>query len=142
MKGRTYRYFSGEALFPFGFGLSYADFDYISALTDRTVYSQGENIHLTVELKNTSKVVGTEVVQVYCDYPISGESIPKKSLVAFARIEVLPDSLQSMEIVIPMDNLKLWDSQLNDYQIAKGTYHLFIGSSSQDVQMTKTIEIR
>jgi len=142
MKSRTYRYFSGKALFPFGFGLSYADFNYESALTDQTVYSQGENIHLTVKLKNTSKVVGTEVVQVYCDYPVSGESIPKKSLVAFARIEVLPDSLQSADLLIPMDNFKLWDSQLNDYQIAKGTYHLYIGSSSQDVQMTKTIEIR
>ncbi|PIY34240.1 MAG: beta-glucosidase, partial [Bacteroidetes bacterium CG_4_10_14_3_um_filter_42_6] len=61
MKSRTYRYFSGKALFPFGFGLSYADFNYESALTDQTVYSQGENIHLTVKLKNTSKVVGTEV---------------------------------------------------------------------------------
>jgi len=142
MQGRTYRYFSGETLFPFGYGLSYADFEYISATSNRTEYEAGEEILLTVTIKNTSVLKGAEVVQVYCDYPISGDAAPNKSLIAFARVEILPYSVQSVDFVIPIENFRLWDGNLNDYQVSKGTYHLMVGSSSQDIRLTKTIKVR
>ena len=142
MQGRTYRYFSGKPLYPFGFGLSYADFEYLSATTKKTKFSKEEMINLTVNIRNNSAVTGTEVIQIYTDYPLSGDEVPMKSLVAFARVEVNPNSSQSVELIIPSNHFKLWDDNLNTYKIPEGKFHLMIGSSSEDIQLTKEITIK
>jgi beta-glucosidase len=157
MNNRTYRYFTGEALYPFGYGLSYASFDFLGAEVDRSVYKDNEKIHLTVSVKNTSKIKGAEVVQVYCDYPVEGEGIPLQTLVAFARIDIEPGSTKLVELDIPVDRFQLWESTLGkgdgtneqqshisngDYRVHMGNYHLRIGASSQDIRLTQSIEVK
>lgn len=89
MSNRTYRYFKGKALFPFGHGLSYTIFDYGKAKVDKQNVRAGEGMTLTIPLKNTGKLDGDEVIQVYLRNPADKEG-PIKTLRAFRRVSFQP----------------------------------------------------
>jgi len=100
MKGRTYRYFKGEPLYPFGFGLSYSTFAYSGISAKRT--ADGAEIHATV--KNTSVHEGDEVVQLY----ISGEvqqDAPIRNLRGFERIHLRPGESREVKFILPPEDL-------------------------------------
>ncbi len=141
MDGRTYRFFRGKPLYPFGYGLSYSDFVYVSAQANQQTYDSTEVIRLTVELKNTSERSGFEVVQVYAQYPDKHESTPIKSLVGFVRVEVPAGGSAVAEVVIPVKSLQLWNNQLKDYQVRKGEYLLQVGSLSEDVGLEVKVKV-
>ena len=89
MKGRTYKYFEGEPLYPFGFGLSYSTFQY-SNLKYTQAIKTGELLKISVDVKNTSSVVGDEVVQLYTTIEGSGYQTPIRSLQGFQRVSLNP----------------------------------------------------
>ena len=132
MEGRTYRYFQGDALFPFGYGMSYTTFD-ISA----PVYKNGAVI---VNVKNTGKVEGTETVQVYIK-DNSDPNGPIKSLRAFKRVTLQPKKSQAVTIDLPRERFEMWDAKTNTMRVKPSKYTIMVGNSSKDKDL-KSIEIK
>ena len=131
MKGRTYRYFEGKPLFPFGYGLSYTSFKF-----GKPTYNKGM---LSVSLTNVGKLEGTEVVQVYVRNPKDTDG-PQKTLRAFRRVSLKPGETRKVEIPLPRESFELWDASSNTMRILPGQHEIMVGNSSDNVQ-TIQIEI-
>lgn len=130
MKNRTYRYFKGQALFPFGHGLSYTTFEY-----GKPKYKNGK---LTFTLYNKGTREGTEVAQVYIKRVADAEG-PIKSLRAFKRISLKAGEKQTVSIDLPRANFESWDATTNTMGVIPGKYKIFLGTSSvdcSDIQVT------
>ena len=127
MKNRTYRYFTGEPLFPFGHGLSYTTFEF----SKPTVKVKGDAVTLTVTVKNTGKVDGTETAQVYFRRTADKEG-PLKTLCAYQQVNLKAGEARTMSITLPKKQLESWDAQTNTMRFVPGQYQLMVGSSSAD----------
>lgn len=130
MKNRTYRYFTGEALFPFGFGLSYTTF-----ACDKPVYKNGK---VQVRVKNTGNKAGLETVQVYLRCEADKEG-PLKSLRAYSQVELQPGEAKTISIDLPRSSFEFWDSQINTMRVQPGRYELMVGNSSADSDLKKIL---
>ena len=125
MKGRTYRYFAGEPLYPFGYGLSYTNFEYSNLAFDKNSVGAKESLAVSVYVKNTGKVAGDEVVQVYLSH--SGQSgAPLRALAGFHRVHLEPGETQKVDIAIPNRNLSFVDEK-GARRIAAGTLDVWVG---------------
>ena len=126
MKGRTYRYFDGEPLWPFGYGLSYTSFAYSDLKLPDTPVNAGDPLHASVTVANTGKVAGDEVVELYLQFPeVSGA--PRSALRGFQRVHLEPGASQKVEFQLsPRDLSMVID--LGDIIVAQGKYAVAIGS--------------
>lgn len=128
MKDRTYRFFRGEPLFPFGYGLSYTTFE----LKGEKIKKQKDGSYeVSVKVKNTGKRKGTEIVQVYLRRPGDTDG-PSKTLRGYARISLLPGEQQTCTVALPRDRFEWWDGQTNTMHILSGQYEVLVGTSSAD----------
>ena len=130
MTGRTYRYFKGNVLYPFGYGLSYTTFQ-----TGKPVYQNGK---VTVNVKNTGKRAGTEVVQIYVRNPKDTEG-PLKTLRAYQRVQLKAGESKVVTIPLPRNCFELWDVESNTMRVVPGQYEIMVGTSSQDKDLKKTV---
>ena len=130
MTGRTYRYFKGNVLYPFGYGLSYTTFQ-----TGKPVYQNGK---VTVSVKNTGKRAGTEVVQVYVRNPKDTEG-PLRTLRAYQRVQLKAGESKVVTIPLPRNSFELWDAESNTMRVVPGQYEVMVGTSSQDKDLKKTV---
>ena len=135
MKGRTYRYMN-NALFPFGYGLSYTSFRIGDATLSNSIQKKGEKITLKVPVSNVGKKDGTEVVQVYVKDPTDTEG-PLKSLKAFERVEVKAGATAQAVITLDSKNFELFDTATNTVRAKAGKYEVYYGSSSADKDLKK-----
>ena len=129
MKGRTYRYLTAEPLYPFGYGLSYAEFAYANARV--TVDEEQENIHVRVAVTNTSAVPAEEITQVYikvCDSPLA---VPNYSLVQFGRNAFEAGETKEIELDFPVERLRVVDEEGN-YVWENAKVYLYVGGSQPD----------
>lgn len=140
MKGRTYRYFTGKAQYPFGFGLSYTSFDYSWIQRPGRINPSNNTLEFTVRIKNTGMMDGDEVSQVYIGYP-SVERMPVKELKGFKRVSVKKGMEEAVTFQIPMSELQKWDLKQNKWMLYPGKYTISVGSSSQDIKLTETINV-
>ena len=138
MNGRTYKYFKGAPLFAFGHGLSYTSFKYTLAELKSQSLTETDTIVLSVKLSNTGKYDGDEVIQVYVKQPLDLKDQPIKSLLAFERVHLLKGETKEVIIPIPVQHLRHFNLEINDYSIQKGNYELLIGSASDNIRL-KTI---
>ena len=136
-KGRTYQYFQGDPLYPFGYGLSYTTFRY----RDLSVKSATDELEVSLSIQNRGRMDGDEVVQVYVQYPEQDRPLPLKQLRAFQRIHVAKGKEEAVRFNIPHAELRLWDDKKNAYYTPKGTYKIMVGKSSADIQLEQAIEI-
>ena len=132
MKGRTYRYFD-DALFPFGYGLSYTTFEIRNEKLE--MKNDGGGI-VTVEVTNTGKKDGTEIVQLYIRN-LQDPDGPLKSLRAFERVEVKAGQTVTAKLTFDRKSLEFWDSETNTMRVKPGRYELLIGTSSADKDFKK-----
>ena len=139
-KGRTYRYFKGKPLYPFGYGLSYTTFEYAKASLNKKQISLGESLKLTVDIKNTGKADGDEVIQVYVRN-LQDKEGPIKSLRAFKRIGVKAGQTQSITIDLPPSTFEFFDPEIENMNIKSGKYEILYGSSSADKDL-RTLPIQ
>jgi beta-glucosidase len=133
MKGRTYRYFQGEPLFPFGYGLSYTTFQMTNEKAEQL---EDGSYEVTVEVKNTGKREGTEIVQLYLRRPADTNG-PIKTLRGYQRVSLKAGEAKMVTIPMPRDNFDVWDSQTNTMRVLPGRYELMVGSSSDDKDLHK-----
>ncbi len=127
MRGRTYRYFN-DALFPFGYGLSYTTFD----VRNGTIAHDGNGqVRLTVDVANTGQRDGTEVVQVYIRN-LSDSEGPLKSLRGFQRVSVKAGQTERVTITLPQQSFEFFDPATNTMRVKPGRYELLYGNSSAD----------
>jgi beta-glucosidase len=134
MAGRTYRYFKGDALFPFGYGLSYTTFE-----IGKPIFMKNK---LLVKVKNTGQNDGSEVVQVYVRNPrdLNG---PLKTLRCYKRIHLKAGEQTTLSIDVPNSSFELWDSRSNTMRVVPGKYELMVGNSSRDADLKKiTVRIK
>ena len=116
-------------LFPFGFGLSYTQFEYSQMQLSATTLNRGESITASVEVKNTGKVKGKEVVQLYLQDPYASATRPIKELKGFQMVELEPGEGKKVSFTITEADLKFYSAK-QVWEAESGTFHLFIGSDS------------
>ena len=136
MKGRTYRYFN-DALFPFGYGLSYTEFKVESGRWKENANGNGDGI-VTVDVTNTGARKGAEVVQLYIRNLQDTEG-PLKSLRGFQRVTLNPGQTQTIAIPLSRQSFEFRDPETNTMRVKPGRYEILIGNSSQDKNMKKQI---
>jgi len=134
MKGRTYRYFN-DALFPFGYGLSYTTFEIgnaaVSKNSAKSETSEDAAYTVTVPVTNTGKRDGTEIVQLYIR-DLQDPDGPLKSLRAFQRVSVKAGQTQNVTFKLTPKAFEFFDTATNTMRIKPGKYQLFYGNSSSD----------
>jgi beta-glucosidase len=140
--GRTYMYFRGEPLYPFGYGLSYTTFQYSDLKTSAETLSPGRPLNLTFSLKNTGKVDGEEVAQLYVRYPDSRVTRPLKELKGFSRVKVKAGQSQLITLPLKAEQLSYWNVEKHAFEVEPGNIEIMIGLSSADIKLRKTITIQ
>ena len=135
MAGHTYRFFKGEPLFPFGYGLSYTTFKYGKMRLASSV-KVGETAKITVPVTNTGSRDGEEVVQVYLKK--QGETAgPIKTLRAFKRVFIPAGKTVEVELELTPKQLEWWDNATNTMRTMPNTFDVMIGGSSKDSDLQK-----
>ena len=132
--GRTYMYYKGKPIFPFGHGLSFTEFKY----SKLKVRKDGDNYVFSFNLKNVGSMDGEEVVQLYAKMP--GDDAAKR-LRGFERIAVKKGETRAVEIVVPAEDLKTWDKEQHAFVLRKGRGKIEIGASSADIRLKKRIKV-
>ena len=142
--GRTYMYFEGEPQYAFGHGLSYATFRYANLRTSARQISRKDAIDVEVELTNTGKRAGEEVVQLYVRRPDSEVARPHKELRGFRRVNLSPGETVSVELTLDASDLSHWDTRTETWVVEPGPVELLVGRSSRDsdLPLRQVIQIR
>ncbi len=136
MAGRTYRYFKGDALYPFGYGLSYTDF-----IISQPVYNDKLG-KLMVSVTNKGKKDGVETVQVYIN-KVTDKDGPIKTLRGYSRVELKAGESKNIAIDLPRKSFEMWDTKSNTICVVPGKYQIMTGSSSADADLKKiTVNIK
>lgn len=141
MRDRTYRYFKGKPLYPFGFGLSFSNFTYEWIKQPEKSFTENDNIECSFRIKNNSELTGDEVPQVYVKYP-DNKGLPQKELCDFKRLNILADTYQEVKVSIPISKLKKWDEQKDEMVIMKGIYTLYVGGNSDNEAIVSQFELK
>jgi beta-glucosidase len=139
MKDRTYRYFSGKVLYPFGHGLSYTSFAFTHARVEaQRAGADQASLQVGVDIANTGARGGDAVVQVYVTPPGARERL---ALGAFARVSLAPAARQSLRLTVPTHALRRWNTQAHAYEVPTGEWKVMIGTSSADIRDTLTVKL-
>ena len=128
-------------LYPFGFGLSYTNFEYSNLLVSPETQAINGNIEVSVEVKNTGKTKGDEVVQLYIKDVLSSVTTYESELRGFQRIGLLPGEKKTVKFTISPDDLKLYNKNM-DWVVEPGKFEVLIGSSSTDIRLKKEFTIK
>ena len=125
MKGRTYRYFTGTPLWPFGYGLSYTMFSYSDLVLPTAPVRAGEPVHVSVTVANSGKVSGDEVVQLYLSFPdLAGA--PIRALRGFHRLHLEPGARQTVSFELSPRDISMV-TEAGDIIVPAGTYGVSVG---------------
>ena len=136
MENRTYRYFRGQPLYPFGYGLSYTRFSY-GKLTAKPL--EGGVVALMVDVTNTGALDGDEVVQLYAVPPAASHPREREALCGFVRVHLKKGETQTVRIVVPATALRRWSAELKAYAAPRGDWVFRAGASSADIRQSVTV---
>ena len=128
MQNRTYRYAKQDMLFPFGFGLSYTQFNYNNARTSSATFSKNKKITVTVDVTNQGKVAAEEVVQLYISKQKRNSDDPIVSLKEFQRIKLYPNETKTVSFELAASHFSTYDDK-GDLQLEKGKYTIYLSSA-------------
>ncbi|MDD4032065.1 MAG: glycoside hydrolase family 3 C-terminal domain-containing protein [Bacteroidales bacterium] len=140
--GRTYMYTCKKPLYPFGYGLSYASFDYSGIRLDKNAFaSQDDRIIVSASIKNVSATDGEEVIQLYVSYGETEKKLPLRQLKGFKRIMIKAGETLDVQIPLKAEDLVFWDEVRHQFVTYKGPLKIMLGSSSEDIRLSKKIQI-
>ncbi len=129
-----------KPLYPFGHGLSYTSFDYSDLHIDKASAEAGETVSISLSVKNSGKVSGAEVVQLYVRDEYGSVPRPVKELKGFARLSLQPGESRRVTFKLPVDQLAFYDLNLA-LQVEAGRIQVMVGNSSEDIRLTGEFEI-
>ncbi|MDE6918559.1 MAG: glycoside hydrolase family 3 C-terminal domain-containing protein [Lachnospiraceae bacterium] len=131
MKGRTYRYMKQDALYPFGYGLSYTDYTYADAALVSDDIRGEKGVVLQVQVTNAGAVDGIETVQVYVG--LEREDAPNPQLKKIVKVPLAAGETKRIEAVLPREAFMLYDEK-GEHVLNPGTYHIYVGGSQPDAR--------
>jgi len=139
-----YRYYDAkkvEPLFPFGHGLAYTDFKYGNLKISPVKVKTGGKVTVTLDIKNTGKREGKEVVQLYVGDPIAKVSRPPKELKAFKKINLAPGETKTVTFMLDKVALSFYDTETKTWLAEPGEFKIMLGSSSRDIRVSGKFEL-
>ena len=141
--GRTYDYVDlrgTQYLFPFGYGLSYTEFEYSNLRIIPEKITPEEKVKIKVDVKNIGKYRGDEIVQLYIHDVFATVARPLKELKGFKRITLEPGERKTVEFILGSKELSFYDTAMN-LIIEPGTFEVMVGSSSEDIRLKGSFEV-
>jgi beta-glucosidase len=138
MARRGYLFDDVSPLYPFGFGLSYTTFAFKNPRLAKDKIRRNESTRLLVDVKNTGKRAGAEVVQMYVRDCVSSVTRPVKELKGFQKISLRPDETQTVALDITPESLAFYDIRMK-YVVEPGEFEIMVGNSSRDTDLQKVI---
>lgn len=139
-----YKYYDKKGikpLFPFGHGLSYTTFEYSDINVNKEEIFDNEILTVSCKVKNTGKIKGKEVVQLYIRDKESTFIRPNKELKGFEKVELNPGEEKTIFFELDKRAFAYYNVNINDYHVESGEFDILIGSSSQDIRLNKTIVV-
>ncbi len=139
-----YRYYDTRKIavqFPFGYGLSYTTFEYSNAKVSKTTFKDTDGVKVSVDVTNTGKMVGKEVVQVYVHDQKSKLVRPEKELKGFAKVELKPGETKTVTVDLDFRAFAYYNPAYSQWVAEEGDFDLLIGASSQDIRHTLTVKL-
>lgn len=140
-----YRYYDKidrNVLFPFGFGLSYTQFEYSDLKLQKKNYSKGETVKLSFKIKNTGKCAGAEIAQIYVSKPESKIFRAVKELKAFKKIWLEPNEEKTVKIELDERAFSFWNIDSLSWCVENGEYEILVGASSRDIILSDTVKMK
>jgi beta-glucosidase len=131
-----------EPLFAFGHGLSYTQFELTKIGADQKKYALNDIIFLSCEVKNSGKVAGATVVQVYVGKEKSKVERAKKELKGFKKIYLEPGESQTIEIPININNLAFYNETISGWEVEEGAYTIYVGEASDKITREIAISVK
>jgi beta-glucosidase len=143
MEGRTYRYFRGEPVYAFGFGLSYTRFEYSGLRLSRSVLGTTDRLDVSIDVRNAGALAGDEVVQLYVRRAGSASPEAIRTLRGFDRIRLAAGEQKQVRFtIVPERDLATYDEARKAYVVAPGPFNIDIGSSSRDLRASGSVRVK
>jgi beta-glucosidase len=140
--GRTYMYFKGEPLYPFGYGLSYTSFKYNNLRTSSSELAKDGTVTVSVDVSNTGSMAGDEVVQLYVKHLHSKVERPGEELKGFQRVTIQPSETKTVEIPLKASTLAWWDEKLPGFRVETEPISVMVGNSSTGIQLATKVRVQ
>jgi beta-glucosidase len=140
-----YRYYDKkeiEPLFPFGYGLSYTDFEYTDISIDKKEMFDQETLTVKVKVKNTGKMTGKEIVQLYVKDIESSVIRPEKELKGFEKIELAPNEEKEVVFILNKRSFAYYNTDIKDWYVETGEFEILIGRSSKTIELKQTVYVK
>ena len=137
-----YRYYDkkkSKVLFPFGHGLSYTTFEYSDLKLSRTSMKDTDTITVSVCVKNTGKMAGKEIVQLYVSDKESTVIRPEKELKDFAKVDLQPGETKTVTFTLGKRAFAYYNTEIHDWHVESGEFELMIGKSSRDIVLSDSV---
>ncbi len=141
MENRTYRYFTGEPLYPFGYGLSYSTFQYKDLELSKSDIDAQTELTVSVKVTNTSSIAGEEVVQLYVKDKEASTPRPIKELKGFKRIHLAAGETKTIRFILKAAQLLMINDQ-EQRVVEEGEFDIYVGSSSAEVHLQDTFTFK
>ena len=139
---RTYQYFEGTPLYPFGHGLSYTDFAYGPATATPTSVAPDGTVTVRVTVRNAGTRAGEDVVQLYHHQRTSRTPQPDRRLLGFAKVRLEPGESRRVAIKVKAADLGVWDVTRGRWVVERSVHDLLVGRSSEDIRATASLDVR
>lgn len=139
--GRTYQYFQGKPLYPFGFGLSYTTFTYSHLKTGTGALSAGSPLTVSVDVKNIGNRAGDEVVQMYVTHLGSRVARPLEQLAGFQRVSLKPGETRTVTLPLRAEQSAYWDVKAHRFVVEPDYLQIRVGRSATDIKLRKTVPV-
>lgn len=139
-----YRWFDTKKIkpqFPFGYGLSYTSFEYSDLKTDKKEYTSNDKVTVTFTLRNTGKVAGAEVAQLYVSDPKCSVLRPAKELKGFDKVLLQAGESKEVSISVPVSSFAFYSEEAHKWIVEPGDFVLQVNSSSADNKLKSTIKV-
>jgi len=140
-KGRTYLYYKGQPLYPFGFGLSYTTFEYANLKLAKAVIDPADSTTVTVDVTNTGTVAGDEVAQLYVHDVEATVARPIQQLRGYQKIHLEPGQTKAVTFALSARDLAFWDTSAHDWKVEEGIFDIAVGASSSDLRMRDSLTV-